>query len=83
MSRTAGLKQLLAEAELERVFAAASGPPMVLRMDDGPELFLKRCNSSARGQDRLVLHPARYAWNNGYIESFNNRLRKECLNRNH
>ena len=22
-------------------------------------------------------------WNNGYIESFNNRLRKECLNRNH
>jgi transposase InsO family protein len=23
------------------------------------------------------------AWNNGYIESFNNRLRKECLNRNH
>ena len=22
-------------------------------------------------------------WNNGHIESFNNRLRKECLNRNH
>lgn len=22
-------------------------------------------------------------WNNGYIESFNNRLRRECLNRNH
>jgi putative transposase len=22
-------------------------------------------------------------WNNGYIESFNGRLRKECLNRNH
>jgi transposase InsO family protein len=22
-------------------------------------------------------------WDNGYIESFNNRLRKECLNRNH
>jgi putative transposase len=22
-------------------------------------------------------------FNNGYIESFNNRLRKECLNRNH
>ena len=22
-------------------------------------------------------------WNTGYIEWFNNRLRKECLNRNH
>jgi transposase InsO family protein len=22
-------------------------------------------------------------WNNGHIESFNKRLRKECLNRNH
>ncbi|WP_413232491.1 integrase core domain-containing protein [Mycolicibacterium sp. 120266] len=22
-------------------------------------------------------------WNNGHIESLNNRLRKECLNRNH
>ena len=22
-------------------------------------------------------------WNSGYIESFNNRLRKECVNRNH
>src|SRR3546814_19703521 len=25
----------------------------------------------------------RSPWNNGHIESFNNRLRKECLNRNH
>jgi putative transposase len=32
---------------------------------------------------RVVLHSARYAVENGYIESFNNRLRKECLNRNH
>ena len=36
-----------------------------------------------REQGRLVLYPARTPWNNGYIESFNNRLRKECLNRNH
>ena len=36
-----------------------------------------------RWQGRAVLHPARLPWDNGYIESFNNRLRKECLNRNH
>lgn len=27
--------------------------------------------------------PPGTSWNNGFIESFNNRLRKECLNRNH
>jgi hypothetical protein len=32
-------------AELEGVFAAAGGAPMVLRMDNGPELIPKRCNS--------------------------------------
>ena len=36
-----------------------------------------------RRKGRDVLHPARTPWDNGYIESFNNRLRKECLNRNH
>ena len=36
-----------------------------------------------RGQGRPVLHSAGTPWNNGHIESFNNRLRKECLNRNH
>jgi putative transposase len=35
-------------AELEQVFTAAGGPPRVLRMDNGPELFLERCNGSAR-----------------------------------
>lgn len=37
-----------------------------------------------RGQGRNVLHPARHAVEQPvFIESFNNRLRKECLNRNH
>jgi putative transposase len=31
----------------------------------------------------LLYIPPDTPWNNGYIESFNNRLRKECLNRNH
>jgi hypothetical protein len=36
-----------------------------------------------RWECRVVLHSAWYAVEHGYIESFNNRLRKECLNRNH
>ena len=36
-----------------------------------------------REQGRAVYIPPGTPWNNGYIESFNNRLRKECLNRNH
>ncbi|WP_281221096.1 integrase core domain-containing protein [Nocardia uniformis] len=28
-------------------------------------------------------HRAPVTWNNGFIESFNRRLRPECLNRNH
>jgi putative transposase len=35
------------------------------------------------GQGGLSYSPPGTPWNNGYIESFNNRLRKECLNRNH
>lgn len=27
--------------------------------------------------------PSGRRWNNGYIESFNSRLRRECLNRNY
>ncbi|WP_206511451.1 transposase [Rhodococcus sp. BGS-1C] len=30
-----------------------------------------------------MLYPAGAPWNNGHIESFNNRIRKECLNRNY
>jgi len=33
--------------ELEKVFGAAGGPPIVLRMDNGPEMVPRRCNSSA------------------------------------
>ncbi|WP_231509446.1 hypothetical protein [Nocardia sp. NRRL WC-3656] len=34
-------------AELEAVFTARGGPPKVLRMDNGPEMFPMRCNSFA------------------------------------
>ena len=56
---------------------------MVLRMDNGPEMISKRCNSSAEGKVGLSYILRAHPWNNGFIESFNNRLRKECLNRNY
>jgi putative transposase len=70
-------------AELDSVFAAAGGPPRVLRMDNGPELVSQALQRFCDGKVGLCYIPPGTPWNNGYIESFNNRLRKECLNRNH
>jgi putative transposase len=70
-------------AELEAVFAAAGGPPKVLRMDNGPELVSQALQRFCDGKVGLSYIPPGCPWDNGYIESFNNRLRKECLNRNH
>ena len=69
--------------ELERVFAATGGPPRVLRMDNGPELVSQALQRFCDGKVGLSYIPPGCPWDNGYIESFNNRLRKECLNRNH
>ena len=70
-------------AELEKCFAAAGGPPMVLRMDNGPELISQALQSFCDGKVGLSYIPPGSPWENGYIESFNNRQRRECLNRNH
>jgi len=69
--------------DLERSFAAAGGPPMVLRMDNGPEMISQALQQFCGGKVGLSYIPPGTPWNNGFIESFNNRLRKECLNRNH
>lgn len=69
--------------ELEAVFAAAGGPPTVLRMDNGPELVSQALQRFCDGKTGMSYIPPGCPWDNGYIESFNNRLRKECLNRNH
>jgi transposase InsO family protein len=70
-------------AELERVFVVAGGPPKVLRMDNGPELVSQALQRFCDGKVGLSYIPPGSPWDNGYIESFNNRLRRECLNRNH
>ena len=43
--------------ELERVFAAAGGPPMVLRMDNGPEMISQALQGFCEGQVGLSYIP--------------------------
>jgi transposase InsO family protein len=70
-------------AELDQMFAAADGPPKVLRMDNGSELISQALQQFCANKVELSYIPPGTPWNNAYIESFNSRLRKECLNRNH
>lgn len=69
--------------ELEAAFAVRGGPPKVLRMDNGPEFISAALQRFCAGKVGMSFIPPGMPWNNGHIESFNNRLRKECLNRNH
>ena len=67
--------------ELDRL-AVDRGYPAVLRCDNGLELA---CAAMADwAGERVGLHfiPPGQPWRNGYIESFNGRLRDECLNIN-
>jgi putative transposase len=67
--------------ELDRL-AIDRGYPAVLRCDNGPELA---CAAMADwAGERVGLHfiPPGQPWRNGYIESFNSRVRDECLNIN-
>src|ERR1700752_4270580 len=70
-------------AELEKVFAAAGGAPMGLRMEKGPGLIFQALQQFCADKVGLSYIPPGTPWNNAYIESFNNRLRRECLNCNH
>lgn len=67
--------------ELDRV-AQQRGYPAVLRCDNGPELACTAMTDWAG--ERIGLHfiPPGQPWRNGYVESFNGRVRDECLNIN-
>jgi transposase InsO family protein len=69
--------------ELEKVFTVRGGPPKVLRMDNGPEMISHALQQFCADRVGIGYIPPGTPWNNGYIESFNRRLRNECLNRNH
>jgi hypothetical protein len=65
------------------VFAAAGGPRQVLRLDNGLVMISQALQQFCDGNVGVTYISPGCPWANGYIESFNNRLRKECLNRNH
>ncbi|WP_083911739.1 IS3 family transposase, partial [Nocardia takedensis] len=67
--------------ELDRI-AARRGYPAALRCDNGPELACSAMADWAGERVGLAFIPPGQPWRNGYIESFNGRLRDECLNIN-
>lgn len=67
--------------ELDRL-AAGRGYPAVLRCDNGPELAWVAMAELAGQRVGLSFIPPGEPWRNGYIESFNSRVRDECLNIN-
>ena len=68
-------------AELDRL-ALDRGNPAVLRCDNGPELACATMADWAGERTGLHFIPPGQPWRNGYIESFNSRIRDECLNIN-
>lgn len=58
------------------------GPPAYVRSDNGPEFVAKdvRAWIEAVGAKTAFIEPGS-PWENGYVESFNARLRDELLNR--
>jgi len=66
---------------LSRLFVER-GTPQYLRSDNGPEFIARRVRFwlKRQGVDTLFIEPGS-PWENGYIESFNGKLRNELLNR--
>ena len=57
------------------------GAPMYLRSDNGPEFIEKALKGwlADNGTDTIHIEPGK-PWQNGFIESFNSKLRDEFLN---
>lgn len=73
--------QDLAE-ELDRIAAERGTYPAVLRSDNGPEMSCVAMADWAVNKVGLCFIPPGEPWRNGYVESFNSRIRDECLNIN-
>ncbi|MBB2957775.1 transposase InsO family protein [Pseudoclavibacter helvolus] len=61
---------------------AVRGAPAVLRSDNGHEFISDAMADWAGTRTGLFYIPPGSPWHNGYVESFNSRLRDECLNIN-
>lgn len=62
--------------------AAVRGYRAVLRCDNGPELACAAMADWARERVGLHFIPPGEPWHNSYVESFNSRIRNECLSIN-
>ena len=60
----------------------AKGVPEHIRSDNGPEFTARAVREwlTSVGADTLYIEPGS-PWENGYVESFNGKLRDELLNR--
>ena len=58
------------------------GPPEFIRSDNGPE-FIAKCIQRwlADNQIKTLYIDPGCPWQNGFVESFNEKFRRECLNR--
>lgn len=61
---------------------AQRGAHLVLRCDNGPEFISHALNEFAVGQFGIDYIPPGQPWRKGPVESFNSRVRDECLNMN-
>ena len=61
---------------------ARRGAPEHIRSDNGPEFIAKEVRAwlGAKGCETIFITPGS-PWENPFIESFNGKLRTECLNR--
>ena len=78
-------RSITAEAlatELDRIAWTRGTTPEVVRLDNGPEMIAHATAAWAGAQVGMLFIPPGEPWRNGYIESFNGRLRDECLNIN-
>jgi putative transposase len=68
--------------EVLRYLFAVRGCPAYIRSDNGPEFISNVVKKFVRnsGADTLYVEPGS-PWENGYVESFNSKLRDELLNR--
>jgi transposase InsO family protein len=64
--------------ELDRIAAQRGTHPAVLRCGNGPEVACGAMADWAAGQVGLCFIPPGEPWRNGYVESFNSRIRDEC-----
>ena len=61
---------------------AKHGPPEFIRSDNGPEFIGRTLGDWLKKQDIKTLYIAPGSpWQNGYVESFHDKFRRECLGR--